>query len=388
MFWFFCNTVDNIHEPEQLLKPVELVPIPRQKPVELVPLPQPLKPLELLDERIRIYEIISNYFSNKKKKEEYSGFVNQNSNLRYLQKKNRIFDGIYLEKLLMETIRDKIILEKKSKHFQIMYHFDAFNSISINEVVEGDLRFTPLTDDISGIDCNFLINILIQSFISIGSFHNLTGYIHRNCKCANFLYQINPNYQNAYYMYSFNGKTYYLKSCNYNVMISNFEICKIITINDEKLNIEYNKEASNDEVEKGIQVEKMNDIYKVLYLLLADYRRIFKDFTENENITPSSGYECFKKRLNGFYNRLEMCFSKVYFTYTSNNAIDIAKELLNETLLVCLTFFPDIFLEVLPSKNTVLNKIPFELYQETKVTVRKKEYVGEVYVEKVYVRKA
>ena len=69
-------------------------------------------------------------------------------------------------------------------------------------------------------DDELIINILFQTLISIGTFHNIAGYVHKDCHYGNFLYQ--KNNDNGYYEYSFNGKTYYLKSCGYNIMIYDF----------------------------------------------------------------------------------------------------------------------------------------------------------------------
>jgi hypothetical protein len=217
-----------------------------------------------------------------------------------------------------------------------MYYFSPYNSISHNEVVEGNISFTP--QSISILDSKSMLNILIQSLLSVGSFHNLVGYIHTECKCENFLYQINSDdTKNGYYRYLLDGKSYYLESCKYNVMISNFEKCEAIT----------------DDVEPR--------------LLLEDYKSIVTDFYENKNIQGTSEYNVFMIRLKGegfnqgFNQKLEQ---------VSNKTIDIAKGLLNGILLLCLQFFPDIFKNVIPMDGVVLNEPAFELYQEPKATAR------------------
>jgi hypothetical protein len=51
------------------------------------------------------------------------------------------------------------------------------------------------------------------------------GYIHKDAHMGNFLYQNNSEYQeadNKYYHYDFDGISYYLKSCEYNIMIYDF----------------------------------------------------------------------------------------------------------------------------------------------------------------------
>lgn len=155
-------------------------------------------------------------------------------------------------------------------------------------------------------------------------------------------------------------------------MISNFEKCKEITMGDDELNHEYEKEMPKEQ--KDAQ-------HKRLYLLLADYRRIFKDFTENENIGRTSGYIRFKEKLNtymgNFSERLQGFLNDIY---ESKRDIDIARVLLKDVLSLCSTFFPKIFLKKLPTTGgIVLNVIPFELYQEPKATVMKKD----VYIENI-----
>ena len=320
------------------------------EPIEIEIIP----PKASLEERIR-------KFTNSKGK--------NSQDILYFSKNNKNM----LETRLMRHITEHIILPKISKHFLIMYRYSFIGNESKNETDDGNISFEPLSDDmldnykdfirlnavskeekanlqeilrlesnlrtnISELDSESMLNILIQSLLSVGSFHNLVGYIHTECKCENFLYQINSVDANGYYRYILDGNSYYLKSCKYNVMISNFEKCKAIT----------------DDVEPR--------------LLLEDYKSIVKDFSENKNIQGTSEYNAFMNRLKGegfdqgFKQRLE----RVYSIYTSNKTIDIAKDLLNGILLLCLQFFPDIFLKVLPKNGVVLNDPAFELYQEEK----------------------
>ena len=315
------------------------------EPIEIEIIP----PKASLEERIR-------KFSNSKGK--------NSQNILYFSKNNKNM----LDARLMKHITEHIILTRKSKHFLIMYRYSFIGNESKNETDDGNISFEPLSDDmlenykdfirlnavskdekanlqeilrlesnlrtnISELDSESMLNILIQSLLSVGSFHNLVGYIHRECKCENFLYQINSVDANGYYRYILDGKSYYLKSCKYNVMISNFETCKAIT----------------DDVEPR--------------LLLEDYKSIVKDFSENKNIQGTSEYNVFMNRLKGkgFDQRFDQRLEQV-----SNKTIDITKGLLNGILLLCLQFFPDIFKNVIPMDGVVLNEPAFELYQEEK----------------------
>jgi hypothetical protein len=135
---------------------------------------------------------------------------------------------------IMKFITDKIILKKKSKHFVFMYKHAICNKlpfvdkrriVCINELAHGDLKTLMETEEILK-DDEVMMNLLFQTFISIGTFHNITGYVHKDTHYGNFLYQ--KNNEKGYYEYSFNGKSYYLKSCGYNIMIYDFGLSEEI----------------------------------------------------------------------------------------------------------------------------------------------------------------
>jgi hypothetical protein len=341
----YCGSkVGDVYDPQPVLtQPVLTQPVSTQ-PVSTQPLA-----LEQLEKRIDKYLLINKkitlYYHQEFQKKNITEYIDIKEDS--ISKKIKPFEGIYLENVLMESIRDKIILNMKSRHFQIMYYFSEFNSICHNEVVKGNISFTSQSK--SELNCESLINILIQSFISVGSFHNLVGYIHKDCKCENFLYQINDDTDtNGYYAYNLEGEKYYLKSCRYNVMISNFE-----------KPIKFIKGMSEQDAENNTDAT----------LILKDYIKIFEDFTEHKNLRDVSEYDIFKGKLNtymgNFSKKLQGLYSVMYETKPKER-IDIA--LLKNVLSLCLTFFPKIFLNVLPDTGKVLNAIPFELYQEPKVT--------------------
>jgi hypothetical protein len=129
---------------------------------------------------------------------------------------------------VMKYITDEVILKKKSKHFAMMYKYTICNNekvnsknriVCINELAHGDIKMLVTSGDLFN-DYEELMNILFQTFISIGTFQNLVGYIHGDTHYGNFLYQKNDEV--GYYYYLFDGEHYYLKSCNYNIMIYDF----------------------------------------------------------------------------------------------------------------------------------------------------------------------
>ena len=141
---------------------------------------------------------------------------------------------------IMKKLTDKVISQKKSKHFLIMYkHFVCppmsilemmkkplgsqvspdKRLISINELAHGDLKMLLEDRKIVSND-ELMYNIFIQTFLSIASFHNLAGHYHNDTHYGNFLYQRNK--ETGYYHYTYNNTSYYLKACEYNIMIYDY----------------------------------------------------------------------------------------------------------------------------------------------------------------------
>jgi hypothetical protein len=151
---------------------------------------------------------------------------------------------------IMKMITDKVLLKNKSKHFVFLYKYFqcekavfAVNKrlISINELVTGDIKTlfenkTVLNND------ELMMNILFQTFISIGTFQNLVNHVHKDTHYGNFLYQ--ENYETGYYDYVFKKKHYYLKACAYNIMIYDFGFSQ--NINYQSKLLLYNKNISLD----------------------------------------------------------------------------------------------------------------------------------------------
>ena len=141
---------------------------------------------------------------------------------------------------IMKKLTDNVITQKKSKHFLIMYkHFVCppmsilemmkkplgsqvspdKRLVSINELAHGDLKM--LLEDRKVVSNDELMyNMFIQTFLSIASFHNLAGYYHNDTHYGNFLYQ--KNKETGYYHYTYNNTSYYLKACEYNIMIYDY----------------------------------------------------------------------------------------------------------------------------------------------------------------------
>jgi len=153
---------------------------------------------------------------------------------------NKSDDNLYEVKLMSDITRD-IIRKKISKHFLIMYKSclcekkdyskSIANLVSVNEIANGDINMLINNRDVI-FNKELLYNILFQTFISIGTFHNLIAHIHSDCHGGNFLWHYNN--EKGYYHYIFNGKNLYLKACKYNVMIYDYAFSKKIKKNNVK----------------------------------------------------------------------------------------------------------------------------------------------------------
>ena len=153
---------------------------------------------------------------------------------------NNTEDNLYEVKLMSDITRD-IIRKKISKHFLIMYKSclcekkdyskSRASLVSVNEIANGDINMLINNRDIL-FNKELLYNILFQTFISIGTFHNLIAHIHGDCHGGNFLWHYNN--EKGYYHYIFNGKNLYLKACKYNIMIYDYAFSKKIKKNNVK----------------------------------------------------------------------------------------------------------------------------------------------------------
>lgn len=143
---------------------------------------------------------------------------------------------------LMYKITNELLLTKKSKHFAAVYNYaicskkkiTMYNGnnvkrppkmqlVSINELAHGDLKTLLQNKDIIGND-ELIINLLFQTFISIGTFQCQMNYIHSDAHHGNFLYQKNNDV--GYYQYKFGKFLFYLKSCGYNIIIYDYGLSK------------------------------------------------------------------------------------------------------------------------------------------------------------------
>lgn len=168
---------------------------------------------------------------------------------------------------LMTIITNKIILKKLSRHFLIIFGSctctkriaEKLRLISINELANGDLKMLINNKDLLR-DVELLMNLLFQTYISIATFQNLVGYVHKDAHYGNFLYQLNN--EMGYYHYVFDGKDYYLKACKYNIIIFDYGFARKINMNAKNDLVLSNKESKR---------------------IFEDYRRIINAFMNKKS---------------------------------------------------------------------------------------------------------
>ena len=286
--------------------------------------------------------------------------------------------GNKLETKLMKAITDKIILTKKSRHFVIMYCYSFCIALArkqkdyalanFNEYANNDIEYLLQQEEILT-DEKLLHNLLIQAFISIGTFHNFTGYIHSDCHLRNFLY-IDNTKSKGYYHYTFDNKSYYLKSCKYNVMINDFGLSENIGMDDENLmfhilGIEIiinrentGKEYSDDKIVSIVNHIKQNFQWYKARLIINDYIKLLYNLSNIKNIHSN-----ILIKINIIIDKLDK------LKLERNN--DLLKQILAIILDICIEQFKamGIFTDKLPEGSIIINDQSFELYSKTKLDI-------------------
>ena len=247
---------------------------------------------------------------------------------------------------IMWMITNRILLKKVSRHFLMIYGSCACTKriaeklklISINELADGDLKMLVKIRDVIA-NNELLLNIFFQTFISIASFHNLTGFVHKDAHYGNFLYQ--KNNERGYYHYICDGKDYYLKSCKYNIIIFDYGFSR-------KIN------------------ENMNNNL----IVMSESKYIFADYTRilNAFMNKKKGWGSYDDLPSDHINDIiinihNILNNNIYYELTSNvkNNIPYSKRIINFIIKnIFLKFTPkDMFITMRPPN--VINEIPFRI---------------------------
>jgi hypothetical protein len=247
---------------------------------------------------------------------------------------------------IMWMITNRILLKKVSRHFLMIYGSCACTKriaerlrlISINELADGDLKMLVSFRDVVA-NNELLFNIFFQTFISIASFHNLTGFVHKDAHYGNFLYQINN--ERGYYHYKCDGKDYYLKSCKYNIIIYDYGFSKKI-----------NENMNNNQI---VMTESK--------YIFADYIRILNAFMNKKRgwgIYEDLPTDHMNDIITNIHTILNNNISYELISNVRNN-IPYSKRIINYIINnIFLKFTPrDMFITTRPSN--VINEIPFRI---------------------------
>jgi hypothetical protein len=253
-----------------------------------------------------------------------------------------------LEVDLMTMITNSIILKGISRHFLMTYGdcvcakriAKKLRYMSINELADGDLKMLIEIKDVVE-DTELMFNMLIQIYISIATYHNLVGFVHRDTHFGNFLYQTNS--EKGYYHYTFQGKDYYLKSCKYNMMIYDYGFSKKIDSPDDAEGTIKKKEAI------------FNDYQKIIHAFIM---RKSKGWISLTNI-PS--YKETNYKMIWIANMLDVYIQKELTYYAAQSSSSFAA-------LIFSNLLQDVFLKYAPNSMfisqrppNVINQIPFRI---------------------------
>jgi ribosomal protein L19E len=253
-----------------------------------------------------------------------------------------------LEVDLMTMITNSIILKGISRHFLMTFGdcvcakriAKKLRYMSINELADGDLKMLIEIKDVVE-DTELMFNMLIQIYISIATYHNLVGFVHRDTHFGNFLYQTNS--EKGYYHYTFQGKDYYLKSCKYNMMIYDYGFSKKIDSPDDAEGTIKKKEAI------------FNDYQKIIHAFIM---RKSKGWISLTNI-PS--YKETNYKMIWIANMLDVYIQKELTYHAAQSSSSFAA-------LIFSNLLQDVFLKYAPNSMfisqrppNVINQIPFRI---------------------------
>ena len=248
---------------------------------------------------------------------------------------------------IMLIITRMLILTTVSRHFLMIYgHCTCSNIIderlkliSINELADGDLKMLVSMRKVLQ-DNELMLNILFQTFISIATFHNIVGYVHRDAHYGNFLYQ--QNSEKGYYHYIFNDKNYYLKACTYNIIIYDYGFAKKI-----------NNHTVDKEVIRTQNHYIYGDYYKIIHAFINKKDR---GWINSRNLPDSKITKIIMDISTIMYKNI---YAELYYNNDKKNSLPYSFALFADIIdNVFLKYTPPgMFITQRPPN--VINKIPF-----------------------------
>jgi hypothetical protein len=264
---------------------------------------------------------------------------------------------------MMSMITREILLQGLSRHFLLTYGDSVCSKriakklklININELADGDIKMMIHIPEVVG-NAQLMFNIFIQIYISIATFHNLVGHVHRDTHYGNFLYQTNN--EKGYYHYRFHGVSYYLKACKYNIMIYDYGFARRISTYDRNT-------TTVTDTETGIGTYTSNsEASKCKISIYKDYAKIINAFIK-ESSNGWNELSVLDKKLSDKMNAFRMLL-----------LTNIEYEIYNKRTTECSSFassmfafiIEEIFLKYAPKgmfittrPPKVINVIPFQI---------------------------
>uniref|UniRef100_A0A6C0LNY6 Protein kinase domain-containing protein n=1 Tax=viral metagenome TaxID=1070528 RepID=A0A6C0LNY6_9ZZZZ len=264
---------------------------------------------------------------------------------------------------IMLMITTDILLKNLSRHFLMIYGgcvcskqiAKKLKLISINELADGDIKMLiNIPEDVGNTELMF--NLFIQTFISIATFHNLVGYVHRDTHYGNFLYQTNS--EKGYYHYVFQGTSYYLKACKYNIIIYDYGFARRIETYDRNRDSTYAIDSSTQDIGNS-------DISKCKIAIYRDYAKIINAFIKRGS--KSKGWNKLPEldknlsdKMQLFKNLLQVNI-EYELDYERKNCASFASSMFSYILEnMFLKYAPKgMFITTRPAN--VINEIPFQI---------------------------
>ncbi|WP_396189520.1 protein kinase [Flavobacterium sp.] len=239
---------------------------------------------------------------------------------------------------LNSKISEGIVKNKLSRHFLLTYKTFECKTVSsivpkliagepyfaiLNEMAHGDLENLLTKASILQND-ELVLNIAVQCMLATMTFHQL-NYIHHDLHSGNFLYH-KIEEKPGYYHYKIFGKSYYLKSCGYTMMIYDFGMS--YKYKEEKLHT--------------------NFMYIDYDVLLDNFQNKADGGASEFNNLPHSNISLFMHKLQQDVEG----FSEKPKSAAEFNTIILGR-------LLDLPIHKNIFTNILPTSSNIINDKPF-----------------------------
>ena len=158
--------------------------------------------------------------------------------------KKLIISTNYLKEVTNQMIKDIKSIKKNcvkdypGENNKIPKNIDDFFDM-IFEVITHAPEYNTKVNPFNGLPLlNLFIHLMVNKngYLFFGDFivnKYLTNHLHKDIHGGNFLWH--NNNEKGYYEYVYNGKSFYVKACNYNIMIYDYSYATEITSKKEQI---------------------------------------------------------------------------------------------------------------------------------------------------------